>query len=106
MTAISKETAEKLYTILDENVGVFRQAEMPDGALKFHAEKKQEFIDTFIQEIPESYWFQGFVCRSAYLNFDSTGFHVMSASDEATHIQKVIDTVNEEIKASKIKVIG
>lgn len=106
MTAISNENAELLYEILDETIGVFRQVEMSEGAVKFYEEKKKEFIDTYTEEIPDSFWFQGFECPSVSLDFNSTGFNVKLMSDKTTQNVKTINTANERIDEAKIHVIG
>ena len=108
MSAISKQDAVTLHNILDDTVGVFRQKEMPEGAVKFHDNKKSEFIAQYSKEIPESYWFQGVDCPSVTLNFDSTGFNLALSSNESTPVRglNAIKNANERIEAQGLRIIG
>lgn len=106
MTAINKESAQALYTILNSEIGVFRQAEMSEGATKFHEKKQQEFVETFTEQIPESYWFQGIDCPSVTLNFDSNGFHLTAPTHENSKVEKVIASTNRKIDEANFTIIG
>lgn len=107
MTAINREEAEVLYAILDETIGVFRQAEMPEGAVKFHNQKRDEFIRTYTEDIPDSFWFQGVDCPSALLVFDSTGFKITVPSEGTPRkTVKIVERANERIDEIKFTIIG
>lgn len=107
MTAINREEAEILYVILDETIGVFRQAEMPEGAVKFHNKKRDEFIKTYTEDIPDSFWFQGVDCPSISLDFDSTGFKITVPSEGTSRkTVKAVESANERINKIKFNIIG
>lgn len=90
---MTRAEAARLYTTLDETIGVFREEDMSEKAIEFYETKKEEFIDLFSIEIPEDYWFQGTVALSASLIFDSLeGFHVVCSTGEAG-AQKLIEEV-------------
>lgn len=104
MTAMTRSEAERLYTILDAHIGVFRQEEMPERAKSFYDEKREEFLETFTQGIPESYWFQGIACNSVSLMFDSIeGFHLVS-DNASNHVKKVLADTTEKIKGQKVEI--
>jgi hypothetical protein len=90
---MTRAEAARLYSILDETIGVFREEDMSEKAMEFYNDKREEFIDLYSTEIPESYWFQGTVCLSASLIFDSIeGLHVVCSTGEAGS-QKLVDEV-------------
>lgn len=83
--AMSREDAQRLHSILDDHVGVFRMEYMSDRAENIRKTKEQEFLELYSTEIPEEYWFQGFGCNSAHLVFGSaSGLRVESRIDEST----------------------
>lgn len=67
---------------------------MPESAKKFYMKKRQAFFDIFTTEIPEEYWFQGAVCRSANLILNNGKFIVVPEilSDDA--VAGVIERTN------------
>lgn len=90
---MTRAEAARLYSVLDETIGVFREENMSDKAIEFYEDKREEFIDLYSTEIPENYWFQGTVCLSASLIFDSIeGLHVVCSTGEAG-AQKLVDEV-------------
>lgn len=102
--AMTREEATRLYKTLDETIGVFREENMSDKAMAFYAEKREEFINLFTTAIPDSYWFQGTVCSSASLVFDSVeGLHVVCISPDR-FAQKFIDEeVNPALVAANFE---
>jgi hypothetical protein len=102
---MTRAEAARLYSTLDETIGVFREEDMSEKAIEFYEMKKEEFIDLFSTEIPESYWFQGTVCLSASLNFDSLeGFHVVCSTGEAGAQKLVDEVVNPALKDAEFEV--
>lgn len=96
---MTREEAARLYNTLDETIGVFREENMSDKALDFYHEKRGEFIETFSTAIPDSYWFQGTVCSSATLVFDSVeGLHVVCISPDRKANKVVEEIVNPALK--------
>lgn len=96
---MTRDEATRLYEVLDKTVGVFREDNMSEKAMSFYMEKRQEFIETFSTAIPESYWFQGTVCSSATLVFDSVeNFHVVCASPEKASQKLIEEVVNPALK--------
>lgn len=103
MTAFTREEAENLYSILDENIGVFREEEMPESAQKFYEKKKQEFLDVFSTEIPETYWFQGTICRSVSLIKDPEhGFILKAEIDPGHTVHDIIEKTNKKIRKASL----
>lgn len=100
MAAIKRTEAETLYNILDETIGVFRQENMSKGAERFYKKKRIEFIETYSNNIPASFWFQGVDCPSVSLDFDSAGFrlNIPSSPDVVTPSHKEIKIVEEANK--------
>lgn len=102
MVAISHVDAEKLHTILDELIGVFRYDNMPEDAVKFYNEKREDFIKVFTKEVPEKYWFQGTEFKSVNLTFcPIEGFKVMSdlAHD---NLKNILEKTNARIRKLEI----
>lgn len=97
--AMTRDEAARLYEVLDRTMGVFRGDNMSDKELAFYTEKRQEFIEQFSTSIPESYWFQGTICASATLVFDSIeNFHVVCISPDKQAQRLVEEVVNPELK--------
>lgn len=98
---MTRDEAKRLYSVLDEKVGVFREENMSDGALRFYKDKREEFIHAYSTRIPESYWFQGTVCLSANLLFDSIeGLHVVCSTGEPGAEQLIEEVVNPALRAA------
>lgn len=105
MAAISTTETEKLYKILDEFIGVFRYETMPEEAQEFYQNKKQDFINIFTKEIPESYWFQGTDFSSVNLVFHPIeGFKVVS-SVAHDHLKTIIEKTNGRINTLNSQLI-
>lgn len=105
MAHLTKEDATQLHTILDRSIGVFRDDDMPAKFLKFYEGKKQEFIETFNNEIPSSFWFHGGDFRSVNLNYSSdNGFHIESLIDVEGHLKPVIDQTNRKLREATFEI--
>lgn len=101
MRIATLEEAQKLYDVLDNTIGVFREKNMPPAGIKFHDKKKDDFLEQVMREIPATYWFQGGGCASLTLNFDSTGFHVTSDRDD-TRTANALEKVNTALRKLKL----
>ena len=101
MRIATLEEAQKLYDVLDNIIGVFREKNMPSAGVKFYQKKKADFLEQVMREIPATYWFQGGGCASLTLNFDSTGFYVTSDRDD-TRTTNALDKVNTALRKLKL----
>ena len=101
MRIATLEEAQKLYDVLDNTIGVFREKNMPSAGVKFYQKKKADFLEQVMKEIPVTYWFQGGGCASLTLNFDSTGFHVTSDRDD-TRTANALEKVNTALRKLKL----
>lgn len=102
---MTRAEAARLYSTLDETIGVFREEDMSEKAIEFYEAKREEFIEQFSTEIPENYWFQGTVCLSASLIFDSIeGFHVVCSTGEAGAQTLLDEVVNPALKDAGFEV--
>lgn len=106
MAAMSRKEATRLFEILDETFGIFRQSEMNERAQEFYDSKREEFIESYSTKIPASFWFQGIGCPSASLDFDSCGFKV-SLNHLSLHRQTEAsrDEANEKIEKSGFTIV-
>lgn len=105
MATMTREDALHLYTILDKNIGVFRQEEMPEGAVKFYEKKKEDFLELFTNNVPESYWFQGELMNSVSLNLDlENGFHIVPEISPEGPLKPVIESTNRKIREADLSV--
>lgn len=100
--ALTATSAEALYKILDENIGVFRTEDMNSGEQKFYDGKREEFLELFSREIPSTYWFQGVELKSIELHFDSTGFALVHEHLHR-HTKEIVDNVNVLLKADNFE---
>lgn len=105
MASIDRNTAEQVFGIIDEGIGFFRMKDMGDSARKFYEQRHEDFLKSLEGPIPDNYefWFQGEYCKSATVRFDSAkGFHIVT--DETNRsIQKIIETVNQNLKELRKK---
>jgi hypothetical protein len=102
---MTRDDAARLYSILDETIGVFRMEDMSEGAVRFYETKKEEFLEFFSTEIPESYWFQGQYCTSASLDFNSIdGLHVINTSNDRESEKLIEEVVNPALKAEEFAI--
>lgn len=105
MATMTVEDALHLYNILDRSVGVFRQEEMPEGAVKFHEKKKEDFLNLFSTDVPESYWFQGVKIHSITLRLDGAkGFHIVPELEPEGYLKPLIETTNRKIREANLVV--
>lgn len=103
MTIIHRDEVERLYSIIDNTIGFFRTNDMPEKAQKFYNDKHQEFLNSFKEEIPERIWFQGTICPSAELLFDSIqGFHIITDSTDHK-VKELVKKVNEKLQSEKFQ---
>lgn len=92
--ALTAGSAEELYALLDTEIGVFRMEDMPEAGVRFYNDKRVEFIETFVSEIPQKYWFQGVEAPSVELHFDSTGF-VLVTENPHKPVKEKIEATNK-----------
>jgi len=105
MATMTREDALHLYTILDKNIGVFRQEEMPEGAVKFYEKKKEDFLELFTTSVPESYWFQGEIMNSVSLNLDlDKGFYIVPEIHAEGALKPVVESTNRKIREADLSV--
>lgn len=106
MTAITREDAERLYEILDANVGVFRTSDMTEKAEKFYRSQREKFLEAYTGHVPDDYWFQGFGATSVTLCFDSVeGFHLVSETCGDNRELHIIEETNRLLKKADIKLL-
>lgn len=104
MRIASREEAERLHTILDEVIGVFRERQMTEAAQTYWDRKREEFISQFTAQIPSTYWFQGGGCKSITLHFDSTGFRVVSGEDR-DRPHRLVGLANGQLSKARIALV-
>lgn len=103
MATMTRDDALNLYSILDKNIGVFRQEDMPDKAVKFHESKKEDFIHKFTTEVPENYWFQGVELHSVTLALDlEHGFTVIPEVMPHASLKPLVETTNRKIREANL----
>lgn len=105
MATMTQEDALNLYGILDKNIGVFRQEDMPEKAVEFHVRKKEEFLNKFTTEVPESYWFQGVLLNSVTLTLDlENGFVITPEIISESSLKPLIESTNRKIREANLVV--
>ncbi len=101
---ISEKQAQRLYSILDEHVGVFRASaveELSSGAKRFYHEKHLDFVELFTSSIPATYWFQGFACSSVTLVHSEVEGFQLTMDKASRQDQQVLDAVNAALRAER-----
>lgn len=106
MATMTKENALHLHSILDKYIGVFRQDEMPEGAVKFHEKKRDDFVKIFTTEIPETYWFQGVKFHSVNLTWDDEhGFTLVPTVIPESHLKPLVESTNRKIREANLMLV-
>jgi len=102
--ALTPDSAARLYTMLDEAIGVFRVNDPSPRAQEFYEEKKAEFLQTFASGAPEVYWFQSEICQSAELHSNSTGFEVF-CPHPSREVKQKLQSLNKKLKHADLEII-
>lgn len=106
MTAVATSSAEKIFNVLDTELGFFKrsreQAFSKKGEEDFYNEKREELINFLNNHDHDnvSFWFQGYNVTSASLSIDTTsGIHVHLEGDH--HSKEEVDRVSNVNKILK-----
>lgn len=76
--ALTDDSAAVLFDTIDEVLGIFEKETMTRDDWKYWAVFRQNFINTFTDEVPSVFWFESKEVPSVVLHLSGTSFSVTS----------------------------